>query len=300
MTRASISFDTIDDDTTEDDGSITLTIFQGRSIPTNKNYQISSDPAKVTQTIMVKDDDLFVSVADGQTQTEGSLVSFEFTASGNLPDGGLRVSIRVEQSDSFMKWRAPRSFNMTSNPATLEIQTIVDADLVDQGTITITLTANESSSYKIGRETATVTLTKIASPPPVDTTRISVAHTAVNEILSFLNPPQGNSPPVTSADSSHTVTAPVVSITAVNDQVDEGTSARFLIASSNGTESTSISVSFQVEQVRVQVVLPRSTEIQISGQDTVSIAIPTINDNHANEDGFVAVSLLEDPDYQNS
>ena len=94
------------------------------------------------------------------------------------------------------------------------------------------------------------------------------------------------------------MTAPVVSITAVDDQVDEGTSARFLIASSNGAESTSISVSFQVEQVRVQVILPSSTEIQIGGQDTVSIAIPTINDNHANEDGFVAVSLLEDPDYR--
>ena len=294
---ASISIDTLDDDTTEEDGSITLTIFQGRSIPANKNYQISSAPAKVSQTIMIQDDDLFVSVADGQTQTEGSLVSFEFTASGNLPAGGLRVSIRVEQSDSFMKWRAPRSFNMTSNPATLEIQTIVDEDLDEEGTITVSLLDNETSSYKVGRRTATVTLTKIASPPPVDTTRISVAHTAVNEILSFLNPPQGSSPPVTSAESSPIMTAPVVSITAVDDQVDEGTSARFLIASSNGTETTSISVSFQVEQVRVQVVLPSSTEIQIGGQETVSLTIPTINDNHANEDGYVAVSLLEAPDY---
>ena len=31
------------------------------------------------------------------------------------------------------------------------------------------------------------------------------------------------------------------------------------------SESNSISVSFQVEQVRVQVVLPRNTEIQIGG-----------------------------------
>ena len=294
----SISIDTIDDDVTEEDGSITLTIFQGRSTPAEKNYQISDDPTKVTQTIMVKDDDFSISVRDGQTQTEGNLVSFEFTATGNLPVGGLRVGIRVEQSDSFMKWRAPRSFNMTSNPATLEIQTNVDPDLIDQGTITITLIDDESSTYKVGRRTATVTLTKIASPPPVDTTRISVAHTAVNEILAFLNPPQGSSPPVTNAESSPVIAPPEVSITAVDDQVDEGTSARFLIASSNGTETTSISVSFQVEQVRVQVVLPSSTEIQIGGQETVSIAIPTINDNHASEDGFVAISLLNDPNYQ--
>ena len=294
---ASISIATLDDDTTEDDGSITLTIFQGRSIPANKNYQISSEPAKVSQTIMIQDDDLFVSVADGRTQTEGSLVSFEFTASGNLPDGGLRVSIRVEQSDSFMKWRAPRSFNMTSNPDTLEIQTIVDEDLDGEGTITVSLIDNETSSYKVGRRTATVTLTKENEPPAIDTTRISVAHTAVNEILNFINPPQSSSPPITNAESSPVIAPPEVSITAVDNQVDEGATARFMITSRNGENSTSISVAFQVEQVRVQVVLPSSTEIQIGGQETVSIAIPTINDNHANEDGYVAVSLVEDSDY---
>ena len=248
---------------------------------------------------MVEDNDLFVSVADGQTQTEGSLVSFEFSASGNLPDGGLKVSIHVEQSDSFMKWRAPRSFNMTSNPATLEIQTIVDEDLVDQGTITVTL-LDDSSSYKIGRETARVTLSKDENhiSPAVPPARISIANNVADKILAFLNPPQSNSPPITNAESSPVIASPEVSIAAVNNTIDEGATARFMITSRNGENSTNISVAFQVEQVRVQVVIPSNTEIQIGGQETISIAIPTINDNHANEDGYVAVSLVEDPNYQ--
>ncbi len=297
---AILSIDTIDDETSEVDGSITVTIFQGRSTQDNKNYRISSDPAKVSQTIMIKDDDLFISISPGQNQTEGSPVSFEFTSSENFPVSGVRISIRVDQSDSFMKWRAPRSFTMTSNPDTLVIQTIIDESLVGNGSITVTL-IDQPGSYKInpGRNDAVVTITKTESRPPAKvSTRISIAHTAVDEILSFLNPRQVSSPPITNTESSSVIVSPEVSITAVDDQVDEGTTARFLITSSNGTESTRISVSFQVEQVQVQVVLPSSTEIQIGGQDTVSIAIPTINDNHANEDGYVAVSLLEDPDYQ--
>ena len=123
-------------------------------------------------------------------------------------------------------------------------------------------------------------------------TRISVAQQVVNEILETLGVRTA-----ASETSNAPAILPNVSVVAVATNIDEGSIARFVIASRNGTASTNISVSFQIHHARVQVELPERMEVQLRGQDAVAVAIPTINNDHAGEDGYVAISLKEDPSY---
>ena len=233
---------------------------------------------------------------------EGDSFAVNISTEMVIPTAGNSIDVAInvnQQNGNYIAFRIPRLVRLTNadNSKTIDIHTIDDSIVDGEGKIIVSISGDENG-YSIGQTFVVINVNADNDGGQTSESRISVAHTAVDRILTFLNPPQGSSPPITNAESSPIMTAPVVSITAVDNQVDEGTSARFLIASSNGAESTSISVSFQVEHLRVQVVLPSSTEIQIGGQETVSIAIPTINDNHANEDGYVAVSLLDNPDYQ--
>ena len=52
------SIPTDDDRTDEADGNITITIIPGSRMPANKNYQLSNDNEKISQTIAVQDNDI--------------------------------------------------------------------------------------------------------------------------------------------------------------------------------------------------------------------------------------------------
>ena len=230
--------------------------------------------------------------------TEGNPAIFTFVSTSDLPDIGLRLSIEVTEFGEFIAWRRPQSFHMLENGDSMKIQTA--NDLSREGTNLISVRIiSVPEPYRVaeGSESASVT---VASDDITDSTpgpRISIASTAVDSILDIVNTPQTNTPPNLEAESAPAIERPLVSITTVNNTIDEGATARFMIRSRNGTESTNISVSFQVNHVRAQVELPETMNVQLSGQDAVSIAIPTINNDHADKNGYIAVSLTEDPSY---
>ena len=236
---------------------------------------------------------------------EGTPAVFALTTKQGLPSNGLVVQINVTETGSFIAWRTPRSVNMTKVPEMLSIATLDDSVEEPTGMIEVDIIVDPDETYRInevnGTATATVMVTSedVVNPeePPEEPERISVAHTAVDAIIDFLNTPQQGSSAFSPVESSATTTRPRVSISAIDTQIAEGASARFLIASSNGSLTTNFTIYLQASQERVQIESPTTLRIQLSGQETRPISIATTNDGHADEDGFVSLSILENPDY---
>ena len=235
---------------------------------------------------------------------EGTPAVFALTTKQGLPSNGLVVQINVTETGSFIAWRAPRSINMTKVPELLFIATLDDSLEEPTGIIKVDIIA-DPETYSINEENGTasatvmVTSEDIVNPEVslVEPERISIAHTAVDAIIDFLNTPQQGSPALSPAEFVAIQTRPTVSISSVDTKITEGESAIFLISTKSGGPTVNITVSLQVQQTRVQIEGPTSMEIQLGSQDTRSLSIATLNDGHADEDGFVSLSISESPDY---
>ncbi len=295
----------VDDDEDEYDSIITIQVVSA----VNSGYEpvVESTPNAIpsnTISILVKDDeelDLKISIDEESTGPiiEGNSAEFVLTSSQEIPNGGLTININVYHEGSFIAWRVPRSFHMVNEREILRFQTVKRPGQNEEGAISVTVLA-VPNSYSVDESNYSAGFRIINENPittPDDESRISVASLAVTSILDILNTPPATSPSDVDAESALTIVRPLVSIAAIESQVDEGSSARFLIMSRNGAESTNISVSFQVQQSLVEIEHPSKKVVNIAGQEAVSITIPTINNDHADDDGYVAISLLEDPSY---
>ena len=146
------------------------------------NAAVANAPEDVTLTI--KDDDLpVVTIAAGTSPvTEGANAVFELTRVGVITEA-LTVAVEVTQSGAFIKtsedYTAPTSavFNAESNTTTLTVET--EADTVDEadGSITLTVIAEQDAPYTVhltkGTATVDVTdddlpvVTLVLSPPTI-------------------------------------------------------------------------------------------------------------------------------------
>ena len=290
---------------------LAITIFPDTDIePTESFTIIISEPSLPTINVANTRAKGFIIDNDSEsTQTEiaivagsspivaGNSANFILFSSQELPAEGLNINIEVNPVGSFIAWRIPQSFNMTERVDTLQIPTVDDETHEGTGSISITVVENLPSYTVVGGRESDQVIIYHPTTTPENQARISVAQLAVGSILSVLNEPQGTAPPTLATESAPALVPPSVSIAAVNNTIDEGATAKFLITSRNGNSSTNISVSFHVNHVRVQVELPGAMNVQLSGQDAIAVAIPTINNDHADEDGYIAVSLTEDPSY---
>ena len=81
--RGEKTISTVDDDIDEADGSITVEIIPGHGDIATKNYRISNDPAKVSHTIMVADNDtpqVSISENNGTVSEGDGFITFMLTA----------------------------------------------------------------------------------------------------------------------------------------------------------------------------------------------------------------------------
>ena len=254
-------------------------ILNNDNVPTEQRYDIS----------------IF---AGSETVFEGSPANFRFRSVQEIPSDGLEINFKVTQRGSFIAWRIPQRFMMTNRSDTLTIHTFDDTTIEDAGSITVTLVEDtENSSIQIDHifNSATITI-KDNDRKNLELPRISVAAVAASSILN-LPTLSLDSPESASTDTIAVLTRPFVSISAVVSQIDEGTSARYLVMSSNGQDSTNIVVSLQIHQERVQIEGPTKINVHLNSQEPVSISIPTINNNQADEDGLITVSIMEDSSY---
>ena len=293
-----------DDEEDEYDSIITVQVLSGTGYQPVSESTPNAEPSN-TITILVKDDeelDLKIAIHERGTGPieAGRTAEFVLTSTEDLPDGGLNVDIHVSQEGSFIMWRLPRSVHMVSSPQTLSIETVKRPGQDEVGGISVMVLPG-LNSYGVDERSPSAGFRITNANPittPDDEARISVASLAVNAILTSFETPQSSPPLNTNTESPSPITRPLVSIVAVEKQVDEGAPASFVISTSNRDVTSNITVSFQVQKVRVEIELPNRTSVPLSGKDQVVIAIPTINNDYAErEDGFVTITLSEDPSY---
>ncbi len=298
----SFTVDILGDDTSEPDETFTVTI---SNHPSNGlNSRVSNTSGSVKGTIIDDDFDetiprVSISLADENDKIidEGDSFAVSISTGDIAPSATnpIDVAINVDQENGdYIAFRIPRFVRLTNTESekTINIHTVDDSNMDGEGKIIVSI-SGAGEEFSIGRASVEVNVRDDNDAGSTQDTRIAVADLAVDAILDTLG--------VSTAASETSNTPfllPNVSVVAVATKIDEGATAKFLITSKNGVESSKISVSFQIHHAHVQIVLPRNMEVQLGGQDQVAIAIPTINDNYANnEDGYVAVTLTENPSY---
>ena len=243
---------------------------------------------------------IYISIsADTNSITEGTPATFTLDSDQGVTSEGFEVHISVSDPGSYLAWRVPRTVNINTVPHTLTFETRDDEIVDDDSTISVTvLTIPGSYQVVDGEDNDSVDITDNDTAETIENLpRISVAQVAVNTIIMNIDDLLGNtsaSPPV---ESAPTPTRPTISISEMNSQIEEGAAASFLIMAKNGADATNITVSLQVHQERVNIAGPTNLNVQLQGQNSSSLSISTLNDDHAGEDGFVAVTILEDPSY---
>ena len=231
---------------------------------------------------------------------EGNPAEFEFTVLPRLQIGGLELSISVVETGSYLAWRAPRTFTMTTNPDTLVLDTHDDVVIERPGMVTVTLNA-VAGSYIVNANNGSKSVQIVSEDREGEVVvepRISVAQVAVEHIVSNINTLlQGRSQPI-QAEPAPVPIRPSVSISAVETEINEGSPAHFVLKSNNGDDSTEIAVTLQISYENALIEGPEIRYVSLSGQDSETISISTINDDFAGKDGFISVSIQASPSFE--
>ena len=281
-------------------GMIEVRLEPDQSTPLTYNVGLNS-----TASVSVVEGGRFASytlsiTADGTKQVEaGNLATFTISSSTQINNESFPVFIEVTGTESFIAWRIPNSIRMSQNSYRLKIQTIAN-DETEPGSITVTLIPKfESYGINVDQYEDTIIVTNPTSDDgsePTPEARISVADVVVNKLLDLINP-QPDTPAPSQSEASPEFIRPTVSISAVNDVVDEGDPIELVVLSQNGSIVNNFMVALQITRGTNLVEGPAHQNIQLNGSSAVPITIPTKNDNRASDDGVVEVTLLESENY---
>ena len=288
-----------EDEELEEDETFTVTL-SGAS----EGILITTASAKGTIRFNDLEPDKFlVSISAGSGPfMEGDLIDFTFTAnieSDSPPELDLDLSISVtEIGSSYLAWRAPRNFNLTETQNTLILETHDDERVEIDGMITVTL--NLSRSYLVDDEKNSKTVI-VKSEDSVDVPeqpRISVAQVAVAEIIRYNERSLQGRGQSAQGESEQVPIRPTVSINALELTINEGDAANFIVQSRNGDGAREISVYLQISHENTLIEGSEIRYVSLSGQDSESISVPTINDDHAGKDGLISVSIQASPSFE--
>ena len=138
-----------------------------------------------------------------------------------------------------------------------------------------------------------VTINDNDDPGQEEPPRISVASAAVNAILDFLSNQQ---PAPAAADPI----LPTVSIQAAELIIDEGGIAGFRVHSVTDVAGASITVALQVTSVGdfFEFTQPHTRTVSLRGEDSTGLFFPTIDDEYAEDDGSITLSIAAHSSYK--
>ncbi len=157
--KGTLKVDTVNDDVTEDDGSVTATL------DTGSGYTVSSSQSAAT--VSVADDDEpptpdrpKVSVTAGDGVTEGGDATFTVTASP-APSAAVDVSVTVSSNGDYAATTGKRTVTIpTTGSVTLTVSTINDDDDEANGSVTATLDAPAvDAGYTVSATQSAATVT---------------------------------------------------------------------------------------------------------------------------------------------
>ena len=228
--------------------------------------------------------------------SEGSVASFNVESARDASTD-LVVNLNVTDPNNFIKWRIPTSVTITSGQRMAEFKVTTGIQNDQAGSFKVTIA--EGTGYQpILPTSQTITVQAVADNADPGT-RIAVAEVAVNSILDYLNVNSGSSPAITDNsqfDPSNNL--PQISIIATSRQVDEGQPARFVVTARHAVgEGIRLSVSISGTAGTIASDSHAKYCYGNTQQREVGFEIPTIDDDRAEEDGYVTATLVQSPSF---
>ena len=228
--------------------------------------------------------------------TAGTTAIFNISTSVPSATTDLRVSIRVSQERDVILWRVPNVviIPMEEGSVALEIPTRNITFTGDNGSITVAIQASESSDYRIRADTEETVMVTSGNPPDEPGPRISVADIAVNAILNLNIDDTESGEPVAIEENSQ----PIVSIQTFNPVILEGQSAQFFIGIQVVSSSDLVvNININGGQNFINVSEPNQQVAISRGQSNTHYTLATIDDEHAEDDETIIVSIAEGEGY---
>ena len=282
-----------DDNVYEEDSTISIRVVHGENYEPTSNSIANSNNSNTITIVVLDDEANSISISPGPAVDAGNFATFQLLATEDVRARGLNLQINVTQDGSFIAFRAPRSFKMTSREDIIKIQTFNDASHSGNGSITVTLIENPAVNYRINEDfsgTATVTVNQTSTT--VDPNRIAVANKAVESVLTFLETSQSRSPSVSQTNPSENTnidTNPIVSINSSRLSVNEGETVYFQIST---TYKVSNHISVEVTVTGNTIESSRTAIVNIKSGERIGILpVSTINDDKPNEDRTITATV---------
>ncbi len=301
-----------DDNLVERNGTVTATVLSDPS------YKLEG---KDNFSVLIVDNDdppLISILVDSTTVNPKSSVDFKVVAEESITADELMINISVDQNSNYLKWRVPKQlmFEPLKQEKTFQLTTNQNFNPVDNGRIVISILGDASGStkYRVNQNAKEIVIPVsnelIASQSePQNLPRISIADSVVNSILS-LNLGTENSPILNRSQEQNNPTfqlnsnlkpkpiLPLVQIIVVSNSVDEGQPARFRVTSSvKLDQNITIYLTLNSAGNFTNSATSLSTEIT-KGTSEAIVVIPTIENQTAESDGFIELSILASANYQ--
>ena len=283
-----IEVQTTEDEIDEIEGRVTATIIE----PNDGKYDISDN---TTASVSVSDNDdpmiSIVPVVVDRAISEGEVVQFTLTARDREIDADIRININITQDSNFTTWRLPRTIVMPAGKKTtsIVISTIDDNKEQEDGEFRAEILAGEG--YRISSQNiATVAIedndTGTDTPTSTNEPRISVADKIMNSLLESVG-----------INQEPEVAKPVISIVARNDEVAEGEKISFAIQSSIAPEvALEIEITIDSPNDSISEATPMRV-IMPAGERTHLLVLATTDDNKAEEEEIITLTINELPTY---
>ena len=225
----------------------------------------------------------------------GTLAIFNISVSTPNETSTTDVLINVTQTLDIIQWRIPSGVSIPAgqNSRQLQIPTRKNMELPEDMDVSITITFRESSDYRF-RADSEAAVTVNNSVTEESGPRISVAEIAVNAILNYNPSTTEEFESASFGESSQSI----VSIQAINQVVAEGQPIQLLISTHVVTSSNLIvNLNINGGQSFVNLTSPNQQVAISRGQSNTPYTLATIDDERAEDDETMIVSIAEGEGY---
>ena len=227
----------------------------------------------------------------------GTLAIFDISVSSPTDTSAFNVLVNVTPTYDIIQWRIPSGVSIPAGESSrrLQIPTRNNMNLPEDMEVSITITFQESSDYRFIPDTEAKVIVTSSVTDNSNQNRISVADAVVKAILN-LNSEDTETPAPQSAFVENV--QPVVSIQATEHVVTEGHSVQFSIQT-QVINSNDLMVNLIINggQSFVNLTSPNQQVVISRGQSSTLYSLATIDDERAEEDETMIVSITEGEGY---
>ena len=182
-------------------------------------------------------------------------------------ESDIELPINVSQNGDFIQWRKTSMISIDSDKEMIKIPTYDDDVPEQSGSITVSIEKAEGE-YTVNPVQSSVTV-MVLDNDEMDSTpqpRIGVASRVANSILGIYDSYEPSEREENSADLK-----PIVSVTAIVSQIDEGSSAEFDINGTGIIDGT-LTVQFKIDQIGDFIGGETPSQVNLSQEQSSSLS----------------------------